>query len=289
MRAQVSFTPTESKKLIAKALIRIDEVKKALNEGMLVMHPSSSTYFLVEEIIGREPGTDAWLCGCIVPKGPCAELGTTRMFPRRQKISPATFPASWVIRNGKLETGIALGSLVEQMGPNDVSVKGVNALDIHGNVGILAANLEEGGTYQVVYAALRQKGFKVIFPVGLEKLIPIPIKEATKEALRLQTDYSMGLPCGLIPIDYGIVVTEVDAIKILSGATAVPISAGGLGGAEGAITLVMKGETEQVSEAIKYSEEVKGATLPEIRLRSCAECEDLRCSLVGGKKHWITI
>ena len=61
MRAQVSLTPTESKKLIAKAVIMMDEVKHALVEGMVVIHPSSSTIFIAEELIGRRPKTSVWI------------------------------------------------------------------------------------------------------------------------------------------------------------------------------------------------------------------------------------
>lgn len=43
MLAQVSLTPTESKKLIAKAVAEMDVVKKAANQGIVALHPSSST------------------------------------------------------------------------------------------------------------------------------------------------------------------------------------------------------------------------------------------------------
>ncbi|MFC1870621.1 MFS transporter [Chloroflexota bacterium] len=105
MRAQVSLIPAESKKLIAKAVARLDVVKKALNDGILVMHPSSGTIFLVEEITGQSPGTDIWVCGMIVPKGACSELAASRMFPPGEKRGPSAFPASWVIKDGKFETG----------------------------------------------------------------------------------------------------------------------------------------------------------------------------------------
>ena len=54
MRAQVSLLPNESKKLIAKALVNMSEVKTTLKEGILVMHPSSSTLFLAD-IKGEQP------------------------------------------------------------------------------------------------------------------------------------------------------------------------------------------------------------------------------------------
>jgi len=47
MLAQVILTQTESKKLIAKAIARLDIVRQAAIRGMVLMHPSSSAYFIV--------------------------------------------------------------------------------------------------------------------------------------------------------------------------------------------------------------------------------------------------
>jgi hypothetical protein len=173
------------------------------------------------------------------------------------------------------------------MGSNDVYVKGVNALDVEGNVGVLWGNVNEGGTAALVMSTQRRKGFKVIFPAGLEKLIPFPIKEVAKEARRFEYDYSMGMPCGLLPCE-GIVVTELKAIEILSGAVAIPISAGGLGGAEGAVTLVIKGEKEQVTKAIQKIEDSKGARLPPVRLSNCNDCplSSSSCGFPLKDKPW---
>ena len=92
-----------------------------------------------------------------------------------------------------------------------------------------------GGTIGFVMASQRKKGFKIILPVGLEKLIPVTIMQAAKAARRTDFEYGMGMPCGLMPVKGGTTITELEAIKILSGgAKAVPNAAGGLGGAEGA-------------------------------------------------------
>ena len=65
MRAQVSLIPTESKQLIAKAVARMEVVRKASAEGIIVIHPSSSTYFIVEELVGCQPQTDTWVVGIV--------------------------------------------------------------------------------------------------------------------------------------------------------------------------------------------------------------------------------
>jgi hypothetical protein len=81
----------------------------------------------------------------------------------------------------------------------------------------------------------------------------------------------MGIPVGLIPVP-GKAVTEVEAIDLLSGARAVAVAAGGLGGAEGSVTLVIQGPEGKVNRALQIAREVKGATLPEVLPTDCASC-----------------
>jgi len=99
----------------------------------------------------------------------------------------------------------------------------------------------------------------------------------------------MGLSSGLLPCPKGdkvAIVTEADAINILTGATAIPIAAGGLGGAEGAIIMTIKGNSEQVGRAIDFVEQCKGARLPQLRLCNCKDCPD-RCTFPVGDKNWV--
>ena len=288
MLAQVSLTPAESKKLIAKAVVKLDVVKRASAEGLVVMHPSSSTFFIAEELIGEKPKTSIWVCGLITSKGACIGLGRAAIPEGRIRTSrPEEVNYSWVIQGGKLSTGITLGELFEKMGSKDVYVKGVNALDFEGTVGVLIGSEVEGGTIGRVIGASKRKGFTIIFPVGLEKLIPIRIEEAAREALRTKYEYSMGLSCGLFPCKAGTVITELMAIEILSGAKAIPIAAGGLGGAEGAVTLVIKGEKKQVIKAIEYVEQSKGARLPPADTPVCGECGASNCRFPVNGKPWV--
>ena len=74
MLAQIVLTPAESKKLIAKAVARLETVQKAANKGIVALHPSSSTYFIVEELTGSKPKTNYWVCGVVTPKGMCVEM-----------------------------------------------------------------------------------------------------------------------------------------------------------------------------------------------------------------------
>ena len=119
MLAQVTLTPTESKKFIAKAVAIMDVVKRAAAEGLVVIHPSSSTYFIVEELTGKKPKTQVWVCGVVVPKGACLSYGSSRMDINRPETGPHPpdgFTLSWIVRGNKLVLGQSLRELFEKMG-----------------------------------------------------------------------------------------------------------------------------------------------------------------------------
>ncbi|MDO8670672.1 MAG: hypothetical protein Q7O66_04490 [Dehalococcoidia bacterium] len=293
MLAQVTLTPTESKKLIAKAVAQMPVVRRASESGMVVLHPSSSNYFVAEELIGRKPGTPTWLCGAIVPKGACIEMavaGEHRSEADKASWDGSGFRHSLVIKNGVLTQGTGIRDILAEMGPDDVYVKSGNALDIDGNVGILIGSPKRGkSSITQVIAAAKRKSFHVIVPMGLEKLISVPLDVAVKAARFSERGLGMGLACGLLPFRLGEVVTEIKAFEILGGVRATQIAAGGLGGAEGAITLILEGDELGVRKAFGYAEQSKGAQLPEVRLLNCLACPrglDGRCPFPVGDKHW---
>jgi hypothetical protein len=56
----------------------------------------------------------------------------------------------------------------------------------------------------------------------------------------------------------GDIVTELEAIKTLTGATAFQANAGGVGGAEGGSWLVFRGTRDQVTKAMELTKSLKG-------------------------------
>jgi hypothetical protein len=298
MRAQVVLTPPESKCLIAKAIARMDVVKKAAATGTIVIHASSTSYFLARELTGDVPRTDHWVHGGVFPQGLCTEVGATQKAgpPKPVTSGPPKpfnadmFPFKWVIKDHKLTSGILLGKILEDMRPDDVYVKGCNAVDAEFHAGVLFGH-DGGGTIARVMGAQAQKGFNVILAVGLEKFIPGTILQAAKATARnADIDYAMGMPCGLYPVKPGNAirtVTEIQAVEVLSGgAKAVPIAAGGLAGAEGAVVLVIEGDKEQINKIIGFVEECKGARLPQARPVACNICTSPDCKFPVKNKHW---
>jgi hypothetical protein len=292
LRAQIVLTPAESKCFISKAIARMEVVKKAAANGKIVIHPSSTTYFLVKELTGDIPRTNHFVLGGVFAQGLCTEANsTTKHTPQAANEPPPKFmadkfPYKWVIKDGKLTSGILLGKILDEIGPQDVYVKGCNAVDIEGHAGVLFGH-DGGGTIARVMGVQKEKGFSVILAVGLEKLIPVSMLEAAKATARIaEFDYAMGMACGLYPVKGGTTVTEIQAVEILSGAHAVPIAAGGVGGAEGATVLVIDGTKEQVTKAIEFVEQSKGARLPIARPSPCHLCGSMDCHFPVRDKHW---
>ncbi|HUT72400.1 MAG TPA: hypothetical protein VMW89_17155 [Desulfatiglandales bacterium] len=285
-RAQIVLTPNESKRLIAKATVSTDAVRDALDNGIVTIHPSSTTYHMVEFITG-EKAEGIWVIGMICPRGTCVEGLTQQAFEKDkyQEISdPANFPFSWVFRKGKLEKGWKLAEILNEMSVGDVYIKGVNALDAHGYLGVLIASLA-GGTISKAAAAQRRRGFKMIYVAGLEKLVPTTLRHVAKETGRHKTEVAFGIPCGLWTTK-GECITEVEAFRILTDVEAIPFAGGGVGGAEGSVVMVLKGEDQKVEKAIQLFKEVKGARLPKIMLPDCETCHFPGCNFSGQKMEW---
>jgi hypothetical protein len=278
MKALITLTPAESKKLIARAFLSLPEFQKARQDGMIALHPCSSTYFIFEALAGRKPeGT--WTRGVIIPRGLCISQAAPGHSAAQKPgpHDPRQIRHTWLFRNGRLQEALPIGEILDQMTQSDIYIKGANAVDPAGNVAVLFGNpAGGGGTIGRVIAAQRRTGFHLLLPIGLEKLIPVSIAVAAKAAAFQKYDRAMGIPCGLIPVP-GRKIDEVDALAILSGAEATPVAAGGLGGAEGSVVLVINGTEEQVRTAFEIGSSVKGAQLPAPPILDCDVCRRHGC------------
>jgi len=80
MRALFVLTPAESKRLIAKAIAEMDEVKRAKKNGKILIGHGSTNVFVAEEILGKENVSELWrresyLSGVILRGTLCTTLG----------------------------------------------------------------------------------------------------------------------------------------------------------------------------------------------------------------------
>jgi len=245
MKAEITLTPAESKRLIAKAVVQMEIVKKAREKGTLVICRGSTTAYVLEELLGPVINKGRYTAGYIGAKG--------------LLVNPV-LPSEVIFVNGRVKEGASLSEAVKELKPGDVLVKGANAIGPDGVPGNLVARANPsttGGTVGAFQMTTMARGVDVIVPIGLEKYIPVSVLVGSRRLSTGHVDYATGVPCGLIPI-FGTVVTELEAMKAMADVEVTPIAAGGIGGGEGSITFLIEGQEEQVLRIIKAAEAVKG-------------------------------
>ncbi len=170
------------------------------------------------------------------------------------------------------------GTVIDKLGPGDMVLKGANALDPSGNVGVTMAS-PLGGTMAQFYLAAKAQGVQTIYPVGLEKLIP-SVELAAQYGGRLRLTRTIGAPVGMACVADGNVVTEIEAIEQLFDVTAIPFAAGGYGGSEGMVTFVIEGDEEDVNSCRDFIEGIKGEPPLGSIKGPCKTCPEM-CSFKG--------
>ncbi|RPJ34138.1 MAG: hypothetical protein EHM27_17505, partial [Deltaproteobacteria bacterium] len=60
MRALFVLTTSESKRLIGKAVARMELVQRAREKGKLLISHGSTNVYVIEEILGKEMASELW-------------------------------------------------------------------------------------------------------------------------------------------------------------------------------------------------------------------------------------
>jgi hypothetical protein len=274
--AMVVLNPAESRRLLAKATVALPEVQHAYKNGMIIIARGITNAYVSEELFDTrvEPKagqTVGIICG-----------GITNGNPGRS-------PCRWhVTKKGKVAEGADPNVEILNFGPDDVFIKGANAIDPEGNAGILTSSLK-GGTIGMAWPIVTTRSSHLIMPVGLEKLVPSVI-EAAKHSGVYYFKYSTGLPSKLTPVVLGKVVTEIEALGVLAGVRAYHLSSGGVGGSEGAVVLAVEGDEKRLEKAFELVKSIKGeppVTLPDtLRLNSAEDYQyDAQAQLAVLEAH----
>lgn len=240
--ATVVLTPAESKRLIGKAVAALPEVRRAREQGRLIITRSTSSAYVAEELLGEAVPKNRFAAGII-----CQGLLAT--VPREERLHP------FVLKNGE-RLRVQPEVLLQEFEAEDVYIKSANAVDMDGNAGVLVAS-NVGGTIGLALSTLSARGCHLIIPVGLEKLVP----SVTAACFHMGTHrqrYSTGMLVGLIPVVTGKVVTETQALRVLAGVTAHHVASGGVGGSEGSVVLALSGDEATVDRAWELVQGVKG-------------------------------
>jgi len=222
----------------------LPEIREALKSGMIIIARGTTNTFVAEEIAGIKIEPKSGYCrGCVVD----GELRANM----KHRIG-----SDFVLQKGKVVDIKPQEAIKELFTIGDVFIKGASAVDSSGQAGVMVANAQ-AGTVGYSMLPVIARGGHLIVPVGLEKVV-FSVASASQKCSIFRYKYSTGLPCALIPLLNGKVVTEIQALEVLCGVSATHIACGGIGGSEGTVVLVLEGSEDNLEKAFELVKSVKG-------------------------------
>ena len=240
---QFVVTPSAGKRLIAKALTSNNLISNALKNGTLVIIAGTTNGYVAEEILrslGKANGFSRkrFFRGITLP--PSADITSEGRLSDESK-----FPGDVIITKGEWRKGKTVIDVIDELKEGDVILKGANAVDLQRKQAAILIGHPKAGTIVVALQAVLGRRVKLIIPVGLEKRVSRDLFCIAEKVNEPNTKGSRLFPTP------GQVFTEIDAVQLLTGATAELISGGGVSGAEGSYWLAITGTEEQEEAAEK--------------------------------------
>ncbi|UCH56613.1 MAG: hypothetical protein JSV18_04420 [Candidatus Bathyarchaeota archaeon] len=242
------------------SVAQMEAVQHAMENGTIIIATSTTTAYVLEELLGKEiTDKGMFTAGVITARGCCITN------PDRRYIHQ-------VIQEGQvteMKTS-ELHKVLADMGPDDIFVKGANAIDPFGQAGILLGGTG-GGTIGRAWGYITANGITTIIAAGLEKLVPISLADVVQKTGKRTVDRSLGMAVGMMVVS-GNIITEMEAFKMLTGVDAIPISGGGIDGGEGSKTFVLEGPEENIKASYDLVCSIKGEPALKTRVQSCDKC-----------------
>ncbi len=230
MKIEAVLTVAQSKRLIAKAVVRHPLVKAAFVSGTVGICRGTTCTYIAEEFLGRPVERFGYTTGLTLPKQPVPPV-----------TPPKTPMHDIIVRRGEIHMdGETVIDAARNMNAGDVIIKSANALNYEKGVAGCLVGHPAGGTVGGFWGPLYGKKIRLLIPVGLEKEIAGDILRLSMETMDENSGNS------LMPMT-GVIVTELEAIRLLTGADALQIAAGGIRGAEGAVRLLITGTGSEIA------------------------------------------
>jgi len=230
---QFCLTTSMGKRLIGKAMVRHPDLQAALDAGTLVIIAGTTNGYVAEEVL-KSLGQAEGFSRVGFRRGMTTAPGT--------KAPMADFPGDVVIRDGEWQKGKTVFDVEDDLKTGDVVLKGANAFDQHGWAAVQVGH-PKGGTVLAALSAMIGRRVQLLVPVGLEKRV---LEDVNVLAQWCNAPGAEGPR--LLPVP-GQIFTELDAIRLMTGAQARLIAGGGVHGAEGAAWLGIDGTEEQIEAA----------------------------------------
>jgi len=238
---QFVLTPAAGKRLIGKAVIRHPAIKEALKKGTVVIIAGTTNGYVAQELLSTYCKTkdfqrNRFYRGIILPpERPKSSTG--------RSYDESKFPGDVVIKKGVYQKDKTIFDVVDGLREGDVILKGANAVDLIRRRAAILIGAPKAGTIGASLPAVVGRRVRLILPVGLEKRVYENLDEL---AAKMNVPGARGPR--LLPVP-GEIFTELDAIDLLTGASASLIASGGVCGAEGSIWLAVSGKPAQEKAA----------------------------------------
>ncbi len=245
-RSHAVFTVAEGKRLIARAVAAMPLVETALRDGMVIVCRGSTNTYVAEELLGRTVSHGAFVLGRVAPEKDGRPL-------------PEAVPLGEVIFvKGEYQPDLTLDAALERLSPGDVIIKGGNALDYaRKTVGVWIGS-PTGGTMGKILPHVTADRAHLVIPIGLEKQVAGAVADIAAKINAPAEAVASPAALPRMELLTGHIVTEIEAMQILAGVDAFQASAGGIGGAEGAVWLVWQGPRDKVEKARQIATDVHG-------------------------------
>ena len=245
---QFIVTPAAGKRLIAKAIAAHAPIMDVAKSGTVVIIAGTTNGYVAQEVLAALNQADdfspsRFFRGITLP--PAKPTTDSGRLPDETQ-----FSGDVVITNGDWQKHKTIFDVVDDLKKGDIVLKGANAVDlVTKRAGILIGH-PKAGTIGATLPAVIGRKVKLILPVGLEKRVTGDLDKIAEKINHPNTRGARFWPV------FGEVITELEAITMLTGATADLVAAGGVGGAEGSVWLLVDGNESQIEAASELIKEV---------------------------------
>jgi hypothetical protein len=239
---RVTLTVAESKRLIARGLACYAPVVEKMKNGVVIVCRGSSNTYVAEELLQTNLLHGAFLTGRIQPEG-------SAPLPVKTSIGEI------VIHNGVYEPETKFIKGLHAMHPGDIVFKGANLVNYADRTAAVCIGHPTGGTMGIFLPFVEEQGVRLIIPVGLEKQTS---QNLTELETKSRADHELNKKVPWLKVLPGEIFTEIEAIQQFADVEVYQFASGGISGAEGAVTLAIKGLPKEVEKALDKVRTVHG-------------------------------
>ena len=157
MKAAFTLIPAESRRLIAKAVARMEEVKAAQKKGYVIINGGTTNGYVAQELAGEQVRPEEFTAGTVSHRLLCV----TNLPPKRQ------LPFPIILEKGK-RVDKTLPQALQDFHVETVLIKGASCVDAQGNVGVVVAGFD-GGTMGATIGTVVSQGLRYIVPWDWKK------------------------------------------------------------------------------------------------------------------------